>query len=411
MTTLLAGTPLTHLSLYHRCCFICGDPAAYVTLEDGHTIFIVRDIEKPRAIKQARADEVLNPQELTPSGGGGLSGDRETATAQAAAECLVRRNVKCVQVDRSLPYVFAAVCQERGIQVVYNEDLGVLDRRAKQPHEIEAIAEAQRVTERAIELACRMIARAERGSGGQLKAGGAPLTVKRVKRAVADFFAEEGYSQHHGLIVAPFPDCADCHAPGSLDAVLRADKPVIVDIFPMNDTTRYHGDCTRTVVNGTLGSELTVMHAAVVSAKAAAEKACKPGVTGEQVHQAAVKVIEAAGFSVPRVAPDDLPRAPAMPHGTGHGLGLVIHEPILLAYGVDTPILEGEVFTIEPGLYATGIGGVRVEDAVVVQEDGVRNLNTLHEAECSVSGGVQDYGSMFGEFLMRPSEDIRSAIC
>lgn len=378
MATLLAGTPLTHLSLYHRCGFLCGDPAAHITFEDGHTVFIVRDIEKPRAAKQARADVVMTSAEFAPSSGRG-GGDRETGTAQAVAECLVRRGVDRVEVDRSLPYIFAAMCQDRGIDLVYNTDLGVLDRRAKQPHELEAIAEAQGVTERGMELACRMIGGAERKAGGELSVDGAPLTVKRVKRAVTDFFADLGYAQPYGSIVAGPPDCADCHAPGRGDSILLADQPVIVDLFPMNETTRFYGDCTRTVVNGTPGSELVAMHAAVVKAKAAAMNACGVGATGEQVHRASVAEIEAAGFAVPLVAPADLPDAPTMPHGTGHGLGLDLHEPILLAYGVDEPILEHEVFTIEPGLYATGIGGVRVEDAVVVELGGVRSLNTLHE--------------------------------
>jgi len=117
----------------------------------------------------------------------------------------------------------------------------------------------------------------------------------------------------------------------------------------MDNATRYNGDMTRTVVNGTPSDDLVKMHATVREAKAAGCAAIKADTTGEAVHQATAEVIEAKGYSVARgEARHDL-SAPTMRHGTGHGIGLEVHEPILLDNGGGR-ILENEIFTVEPVL-------------------------------------------------------------
>jgi Xaa-Pro aminopeptidase len=120
------------------------------------------------------------------------------------------------------------------------------------------------------------------------------------------------------------------------------------------------------------------MHAAVAQAKAAATASVRAGVTGQSVHEATSKSIVASGFHMgfpPAGADDDFA---SMTHGTGHGLGLEVHEPPLLAHG-GPELLVGDVVTIEPGLYCKSIGGVRLEDMVVVTDDGCLNLNSLPE--------------------------------
>ncbi|HIF00140.1 MAG TPA: M24 family metallopeptidase, partial [Fuerstia sp.] len=150
------------------------------------------------------------------------------------------------------------------------------------------------------------------------------------------------------------------------------------DIFPRSRSTLYWGDCTRTVVHGDIPDEIRKMNETVRQAKAAGVNAVAPGVTGEQVHRATIQVIQDQGFSVG--LPDD--QAPdsycAMTHGTGHGVGFDVHEPPLLDMK-GPKLLVGDVLTIEPGLYRRDMGGVRVEDMVVVTKDGCINLNTLSE--------------------------------
>jgi len=176
--------------------------------------------------------------------------------------------------------------------------------------------------------------------------------------------------------VVTIPHVAECHHFG--EGPLKADLPVIVDIFPMDNATRYHGDMTRTVVCGQASDELVKMHATVREAKAAGCAALRAGTTGEAVHRATATVIVANGYAM--VSGDALHEVevPAMRHGTGHGIGLEVHEPILLSEG-GGEILPGEVFTVEPGLYSATLGGVRIEDMVAVTESGHEILAPLHE--------------------------------
>lgn len=372
--TLLAGIPLENLALFHRVKFGVGDPAAWLELNDDagtRTEFIVRDIEMGRAKEKVAVSQVSCPADYTPESG--LSGDRATATAQAVAECLRRADVAKVTTDRTLPYIFAWHIQQLGIALEYCPELGVLERRTKDSDEIELIAESQKVTEEAITLACETIAKASANSDGTLEHAGEILTSERLRGMVSAFLMEKGYFEPQGAIVATTPHTADCHERGS--GPLRTGEAVIVDIFPQSKQTHYCGDCTRTVVHGDPSDEIVKMHAAVVAAKKAAVSKSTVGASADDVHGATKETIAAHGYKFAR---GQISEDPVMPHGTGHGVGLEIHEPILLDDNGGT-LLAGEVLTIEPGLYSKKHGGVRVEDMIVVTEDGPRNLNTLQE--------------------------------
>ena len=377
LARLIAGVPATNKSLYHAVRFSFGDPAACIDfIREGrppHRVFICRDIEMPRARTQARADAVACPRDFEPQGG--LSGDRETAMAQAAAECLRRQGVTRVQADRTLPLIYAEHLRLAGIAVEYDPLLGVQGRRAKDAQEVEWLRAAQRATEGAMRMACETVARAVPGRDGVLLHEGEPLTSERLRFLVDVHLLRAGF-QGRPAIVACGAQCADCHEHGHGD--LRTGQPVIVDIFPLCPRTLYNGDCTRTVVNGEAHPELRRMHATVAEAKRAAIAAVRAGATGEDVHRATLGVIHGAGY------PSGMPPADApdswtgMTHGTGHGIGLDVHEPPLLDF--KGPVLvAGDALTVEPGLYGRAHGGVRIEDMVIVREGGCENLNALHE--------------------------------
>ncbi|NLS95407.1 MAG: aminopeptidase P family protein [Planctomycetaceae bacterium] len=374
---MLAGIPATNMALYRRIRFSVGDPAACIELPgDGNEVtrvLILRDIEMERARKHAQADRVACPADYSPEGG--LSGDRETATAQAAAECVRRAGMDLVRADRSLPLVFVDMLRQAGIAVEYDPDLGVLDRRAKDAQEIAWIREAQAVTEGAMEMACRLIARADVAADGTLVHSGETLTAERVRAAIDHWLLDRDYV-NPPTIVAGGREGADCHNLGT--GPLRTGEPVIIDIFPRNRRTLYNGDCTRTVVHGHVPEALAAMHRAVCQAKAAAEAAVRAGVTGESVHRATIAALEAAGYPYgipPENAPADFC---SLSHGTGHGLGLDVHEPPLLDMK-GPELVVGDVVTVEPGLYRLDLGGVRVEDVVVVTAEGCENINHLPE--------------------------------
>lgn len=374
---LMAGIPEVNAALYRRIRFSVGDPVVFIERETetggSESVLILRDIEMERARQKARADHVACPADYAPDRG--LSGDRETATAQAAAEYLRRAGITRVVGDRTLPLIFSEMVRRAGIDVECDMDMGVLERRQKDDQEIAWLRESQRVTEGAMEMACRLVAQAQVNANGVLYSDGKPLTSARVRAAIDHWLLDRGFANPPS-IVAGGPGGADCHNLGSGE--LQTGQPVIIDIFPRDRTTHYYGDCTRTVVHGDPSEELKRMHAAVVEAKAAAISAVKPGVTGEAIHAATTECITRCGYQM-GLPTDDAPDSYcAMTHGTGHGVGLDVHEPPLLdVKGPD--LVRGDVLTIEPGLYRRDLGGVRVEDMVVVTEEGCENLNRLHE--------------------------------
>lgn len=380
--TIMAGIPASNLSLYRRLRFLVGDPTALIEVPGRGATFILRDIEMDRARRHARADLFASPKDFAPAGG--LSGDRETATAQAAAECLRRAGVREVWTDRTLPMIFAHFIAQAGIALHCDTEMGVLERRAKDDEEVAHLREAQRITEECMEMACRLVASASADRNGILLnrdregAGTVPLTSEFVMQEIDVWLLRRGYANDTS-IVAGGPMGADCHDRGH--GPLYTEQPIIIDIFPRNKKTLYNGDCTRVVVHGPPGNipkEVVSMHAAVVNAKRAAIAATRAGATGEAVHAATTAAITAAGYEMGLPKPGDPPTRCAMVHGTGHGVGLSVHEPPLLDKG-GPALIAGDCVTIEPGLYCPAIGGIRIEDMVIVRERGCDNLNTLHE--------------------------------
>lgn len=376
LATLLAGVSATDNALFRRLRFQAFDHAAVIDLPGPGgvtTTVICRDIEIPRAKEHARADAVYSPADVAPAGG--LSADRDVATAQAAAEFLRRAGVRRVTCGRSLPALYVSECAKAGVAVECDAMLGVMDRRHKQAWEVEALREAQRVTERAIEMACRVIARASARSDGVLMDDGRALTSEGLNTRIDVWLLERGFTTP-GNIVAQAPHSFDCHHAGAGE--LRTGLPVIVDVFPRSRSSRFNGDCTRTVVHGRVPGEVARMHAAVVAAKGAALRATGAGVPADSVHRAAMREIEAAGYSRALPPPDAGADFCSMQHGTGHGIGLDLKEPPLVEVG-GPELVEGDAVTLEPGLYHKTYGGIRVEDMVIVRQGGCENLNRLPE--------------------------------
>ena len=364
----MAGIADKNASLFRRVRVPLGDPAAWIEL-DEETIALVRDLEMDRVRTHSSADRVTCPADHAP--GEGLSADRETATAQAVSEIVRGHGVNEVVADRTLPFIFAWHLQQAGIRLDYDPEFGVRDRRAKTDQEIDSLVKAQSVTESVMREICELISQANAAADGTLSHDGIVLTSDWVRNFAAAEFMKHGFTMTHGAIVATAPEVADCHHSGA--GPLRTGTPVVVDLFPRDESTRYWGDCTRTVVHGQSSETVIAMHRAVVEAKSAAESMLRPGMMAGEVHQAAEDVLVKHGYPISRGTITD---HPSIQHGTGHGIGLDLHEPILLDTG-GGEVLDGEVFTVEPGLYGRHDGGIRIEDMVVVTEDGPRNLNRL----------------------------------
>lgn len=386
-----AGVPALSAALYREIRFLAGDPAVLLEWEEPLEIaegaraerfrdrrrttrlLILRDIECRRACASAAVDFVAAPADFAPADG--LSGDRETAVAQSAAEAVARYGTARVVADRTLPLIYAEMLRRRGIESVCDTERGIVERRQKDAAEIEEIRRSQHTVEIVMERICREILAAETDSDGFLLLDGEPLTSERVRARIDHALLDFGFVNPPS-IVAGKKDGGDCHALGS--GALRTGEPVIVDIFPQSNATLYYGDCTRTVVHGVTDPVYRRMFDAVKGAKAAATGAIRAGVTGEAVHRATIAALESFGYGYAKPGSDEAERFPRLTHGTGHGLGLACHEPPLLDFG-GPELLEGDVVSIEPGLYDKRLGGVRIEDIVRVTRDGCENLGRLSE--------------------------------
>jgi Xaa-Pro aminopeptidase len=202
---------------------------------------------------------------------------------------------------------------------------------------------------------------------------GEPLTSERVKEEIEVTLLRHGCALDE-TIVACGTDAADPHERGS--GPLAAGEPIIVDIFPRSKQTRYHADMTRTFCRGDPTETVREWYDLTAEAKQAALRTVEPGATGEAVHAAACDVYEAAGLPTLRADPT---AETGFIHSTGHGVGLEVHELPHVAENAGE-LRPGQVITIEPGLYDPEVGGIRIEDIVVVTADGYENLTDYDES-------------------------------
>jgi Xaa-Pro aminopeptidase len=345
--------------------FDAPDPFVTCYTPDGVHL-LVSGLEYGRATKEARADTVTRLSTYDYRERVGELG-RATGRGAVVADFLADHGVESVAVPGRFPLGTADGLRESGVAVEVDESDAVAEIRAvKTEAEVEHICRAQRANERAMAAAESLIESATVVEG-VLHQDGDPLTSEAVRREIELTLVREGCALDE-TIVACGADAADPHNRGS--GPLRADEPIVVDIFPRDKETRYHADMTRTFVKGEPTATLREWFDLTDEARRAALDAVEPGVTGAAVNEAVCDVYEDAGLPTLRA---DSNAETGFIHSTGHGVGLDVHE--LPRIAPDGPELEpGNVITIEPGLYDPDVGGVRIEDLVVVTEDGYENL-------------------------------------
>lgn len=221
-------------------------------------------------------------------------------------------------------------------------------RMVKDPAEIDALRKAGAAIDRVHDKV-----------PGFLVAG---RTEADVAADIAEAIVAEGHSEVAFIIVGSGPHGADPHHECS-DRELRAGDVVVVDIGGPYEPG-YNSDSTRTYVLGEPDPEVARRYAVLQRAQQAAVDAVRPGVTAEQVDAAARDVLAAEGL------------AEAFVHRTGHGIGLSVHEEPYIVAGNDLPLEVGMAFSVEPGIYFPGEWGARIEDIVIVTEDGGEPVNT-----------------------------------
>ncbi|HJJ73475.1 MAG TPA: Xaa-Pro peptidase family protein [Methanocorpusculum sp.] len=341
--------------------FLATDPFIYVYKKDGGQFLIVSSMEELRARRESPCSIVTR----TAAGFYELLEKHNDADA-ASAEMIKNFCGEKLLVPYSMPVGFARAL-ESSAQVTIDSGT-VLSMRAKKTGvEIEKIRAVQKKNERGVTLAVDTVRKADVSEDGGLFFEDEPLTSEKLREIMHEAFFRMGLDDKD-TIASCGADTALPHAKG--EGQLFANQPIVLDVFPRDIETGYFADMTRTISKGKPSDEICRMYDTVHEAKELAVSLIRAGVSGADVHNAAADYFTKKGYVTAGTS--------GFIHSLGHGVGLAIHESPSLS--VRSGVLEeGNVVTVEPGLYYPGIGGVRLEDMGAVTEDGFDRFTTFEE--------------------------------
>ena len=298
----------------------------------------------------------------------GLS--RDEIWLELAARACTAWGIERAAVPTTFPLELADFLRARGVELSADRELFGGRRRAKNEAELAGIRRAQRAAEAGMTAARDLLRRAQ-PNGGALEVDGAPLTSERIKMALERAFSEHDCSADE-MIVSHGPQTAIGHHMG--EGPIAPDEPIVIDIWPRDRGTGCYADMTRSFVVGTPPDELVEWHRLVHQALQEAIAASRPGTTGSELNRATCELFAGHGYPTQLTKESGVPLEDGFFHGLGHGVGLEVHEAPSLGITGKEDLVAGDVITVEPGLYRKGFGGVRLEDLLVVTEDGVENL-------------------------------------
>jgi Xaa-Pro aminopeptidase len=333
------------------------DPMIYVE-RDGTPLVFSGALELPRLAEVdglvAVPFEEIGYDELVAAG---------KTWHEAAPELVLRAcrhaGVSRAVVPRSFPLEAADHLRANGVEVAAKGRLFDGRRRAKTEAELAGIRRATRASERAMARVRECLAGSEQP------------TCEELRDEISRAFADAGVVTPDSVIVSHGAQTAVGHEPGH--GRIRAGEPVVVDLYPQDPLSGCYSDMTRTFCIGEPPDELAEYHRLCLDALARAYESIRPGVAGAEVHRVACSVFEERGL------PTQLSKRPGEVldegffHSLGHGVGLEVHEsPSLGRSGEE--LVAGDVLAVEPGCYRKGFGGCRLEDVVLVTEDGCEVL-------------------------------------
>ncbi len=268
-------------------------------------------------------------------------------------------------VPEGFPLGHANHLRAAGVELTVDPEHFESRRRVKTEAELAGIRRAQRAAEAAMASAREVLARADRRNGN-LVLDGETLTCELLKRYVDEAFVQHGASADES-IVSHGPQTAVGHDMGS--GPIGSDDVVLLDLFPIDKASGCYADMTRVFAAGEVSAEIREYQRLVKEALDLAVAEVRPGVNGKDVHRLVCDFFHEHGYPTQLHKAEGEVLVDGFYHGTGHGVGLAVHEaPNLGRVGDD--LVAGDVVTIEPGLYRHGYGGVRLEDLVLVTEGG-----------------------------------------
>ena len=336
-------------------------PDAFIALmHERKKIAVLNRLEYNRGKEQAEVDELICSNDFY------VSDEQSPSISEIILRLLRRYDLQEVTAS---PKFFAAIYRhlvENGITVNFANPL-FPERAIKTVQEIEYIANTQNAMEKAFAGLVVILSESEIRHDGLVWHQDTLLTSEKLKLIFERELLESDCTCE-ATIIASGEQTTDPHCDGS--GPLLANTPIVFDLFPRSKKTGYWSDMSRTVCKGKLTPQARNIYHVVREAQKLGLSMVRPGQYGHEIHAAIVSYFDERGFMTKRV--ND--KWEGFIHNTGHGVGLDIHESPSIGTKMDELLVPGNVITIEPGLYYPGVGGVRIEDTVVVTRDGYRNL-------------------------------------
>jgi Xaa-Pro aminopeptidase len=350
-------------NMLYATAFFAPDPFIFFQ-HRGEKYVVMSDLEIDRAKRQAEVDHVLSVSsylsELRKDG-------KQTPTTIDVVERIFReKRIDRVTVPANFPTLLADDLRARRFVLEVKKDPFFQEREKKSDDEVKKIRDSLKVAELGLDAGIQTLRKAKIGRDRYLYIGGARLTSEKLKTVVNTAIMAEGWVPSH-TIISSGDQCCDPHHEGS--GPVKAHTSVIFDIFPRSQKTGYFGDLSRTVVRGRASDRLKQAYVTVQAGQEIAYRTIRSGANGREIHQKILALFDERGFPTGKIDG----RMQGFFHGTGHGLGLDIHEPPRISPSEAT-LSAGHVVTVEPGLYYPGMGGVRLEDVVLITEKGNRKL-------------------------------------
>ena len=355
-------------AMRHELPVTIGDPFL-LGVVDGRLHVMASGLERAR-IEAAAPDAVLHDydelgfRELLESGMSRHELELELASRAAAA-----MGIRAATADPDMPVAVADRLRADGVVLHLDDDAIAARRRVKSAPELAGTRRAQVAAEAGMSAAAGLLRRSDR-DGDRLKLDGEVLTAEAVRAAVRDVCQAHGAPAPPDIIVSS-PWSGYGHDPGS--GPLPADLPIVIDLWPRDETSGCWADMTRTFVVGEISEQVRSMESLVLDALERARGAVGPGITGRALHDLVCDVFEPAGYRTQRNGPGEDPNE-GFQFSLGHGVGLAVHEPPGLGRTGHDALVAGDVIAIEPGLWVREVGEVRFEDLLLVTEDGGETL-------------------------------------
>lgn len=346
-------------------------PDPFIYLKNNQAVHLVlHDLEMDRAAKHlpdATIHSFSTLREQTAQ-----SGISNPNIGHIAGRLLNNLGISQVRVPANFPFGVAEIIRETWPDISLSSDCPFPERAVKSPAEIRKIQQILRLTREGLHAGISLIRNAEIKKDGRLWHQGRPLTSEKVRAAIHTTIGSLG-GLPSNTIVAGGSQACDPHERGS--GPLKAHLPILIDVFPRSEATGYFGDLTRTVVKGRASESVRRIYQSVLQAQQTALNAIRSGAKAQKVHAAVEGAFESLGYKTERRNN----HLQGFFHGTGHGLGLELHEAPSIGKNSFDTLQTGNVVTVEPGLYYSEIGGVRLEDVALIQEDGPPRALTTFE--------------------------------